>query len=48
VTDDAVAPTSAPSDPGDGGGLPVWAPVLVILGLFGAAAAVVVRRRSGT
>ena len=49
VTDDEVAPSSAPADPGDtgAGGLPVWLPVLVILVLFGAAAVVVVRRRSG-
>jgi hypothetical protein len=48
VTDDEVEPTSSPADPGDpgDGGLPVWVPVLVILALFGAAAVVVVRRRS--
>jgi hypothetical protein len=49
VADDEVEPTSAPADPADsdGGSLPVWVPVLVILALFGAAAVVVVRRRSG-
>jgi hypothetical protein len=49
VTDE-VEPTSASADPGDpgGGGLPVWVPLALLVALFGGAAAlVVVRRRSG-
>ncbi len=49
VTDE-VAPTSGSADAGDpdGGGLPAWVPVALLVALFGGAAVVVVvRRRAG-